>query len=429
MQSALIPKNEEQRLSRLREYNILDSPTEQDYDDITLLVSQICGTSISTISFVDRDRQWFKAAIGVRERETSRDVAFCAHTILGDDIFTVRDASSDPRFEDNPLVTIDPQLKFYAGMPLLTPDGYRLGALCAIDRVPRTLSPEQEDSLRILARHVMNLLELRRSRRLLEEQNRELADISDLKSRLMSIIAHDLRSPIASITSVVSLFSEHDLEEGEQEEVLEELGKLLDSTRYLLDNLIGWASRSLETTRFEFTEIDLDRFARELAESIQHDVARKGNTLVVEVHPPAAEGTPATEAEAGARPGSSAPMTVKPPTVTTDRNLLVFVVRNLVANANKFTSEGTIRLQVQRDEGLATIRVVDTGVGMTQELQEKLFDWGTRTRNTGTAGEKGAGLALLFCHDFVERIGGSISVESTPGEGTTMTVIVPDGAV
>lgn len=414
MQSAPIPENEEQRLARLHEYDILDSPTEQDYDDITRLVSQICGTSISTISFVDRDRQWFKAAVGVTKRETSRDVAFCAHTILGNDVFTVQDASTDPRFEDNPLVTIDPRLKFYAGMPLLTSDGYRLGALCAIDRVPRTLTQQQEESLRVLARHVVDLLELRRSRRRLEEQNRELAEISDLKSRLMSIIAHDLRSPIASISSVVSLFTEHDLEDGEREEILEELGKLLDSTRYLLDNLIGWASRSLETTRFEYTAVDLDQFARELGESIEHEITRKGNTLVVEVTPRIPESVT----------GESVSSSV----ICTDRNLLVFVVRNLVANANKFTGAGTIRLEIHTHEGEATIRVIDTGVGMTEELQEKLFHWGTRTRSNGTAGEKGAGLALLFCHDFVERLGGSISVESTPGEGTTMTVIIPDQA-
>lgn len=246
MTSAPIPENEDQRLEKLQEYDILDTATEQDYDDIARLVTQICGTELSTISFVDRDRQWFKASVGIAEQETSRDVAFCAHTILGDELFTVEDAAADPRFDDNPLVTIDPQLRFYAGMPLITPDGYRLGALCAIDRSPRRLTPEQEEALHILARHVVDLLELRRSRRILEDQNRELRELSDLKSRLMSIIAHDVRSPMASISSLMSLFGSQELNEEEEKKLLQELHHVIGSTQYLLENVIGWASRSLE---------------------------------------------------------------------------------------------------------------------------------------------------------------------------------------
>lgn len=404
MVSAPIPENETDRLQKLHDYEILDTATEQDYDDIARLVTEICNTPISTISFVDRDRQWFKAGIGVSSRETSRDVAFCAHTILGDDIFTVHDASADPRFDDNPLVTIDPRLKFYAGVPLITPDGYRLGALCAIDRKPRTLTAQQEEGLRILARHVVDLLELRRSRKELEIQNQQLTELSDMKSRLMSIMAHDLRSPIATLHSFMALFDSGDLSREEQRKVIADLGKVLDSTRYLMDNVIGWASRSLENTRFQVSEIDLEQFARELTESLHHEAERKSNALVVEISPAARDRR----------------------VVRSDLNILVFVVRNILANANKFTARGTITLRIDVEGNATRFVVADTGVGMSDATRASLFDWSTRSGKPGTSGEKGAGLALLFCHDFVRRMGGTLTVESSPGAGTTMTGSVPE---
>ncbi|TVR70807.1 MAG: sensor histidine kinase [Spirochaetaceae bacterium] len=397
MVEAPYPVDEEDRLKKLGRYEILDTATEQDYDDIARLTAEICNTPLSTISFVDRDRQWFKASVGIQTRETSRDVAFCAHTILGDDLFTVKDASTDPRFEDNPLVTIDPRLKFYAGMPLVTPDGFRLGALCAIDRVPRVLTPQQEESLRILSRHVVHLLELRYSRN-------QLQQLSDLKSRLMSIMAHDLRSPLASIQSILNLFRSDRLQPAEQQEVLDELGKVLDGTKYLLDNVIGWASRSLETTPFEFSDIDLPAFARELADSMDHDLRKKDNALNLDL----------------------GPSTGKMPAIRSDRNILVFVIRNLLANANKFTSQGVITLHISREISGAVFRVCDTGIGMSEQQQNTLFDWSTRSRRLGTSGEKGAGLALLFCRDFVGRLGGTLSVESSEGAGTCMNVAIPD---
>lgn len=160
--NAPLPGNESERLAALHEYHILDSAGEQVYDDIIRLTAHICRVPIATITLVDHSRQWFKSRLGVTPQETPRDIAFCAHTILQTDPLIVRDASQDPRFARSPLVNQSPHIRFYAGFPLVTPDGHALGSLCAIDQKPRTLTGPQKNAMRLLARQVMALLELRR---------------------------------------------------------------------------------------------------------------------------------------------------------------------------------------------------------------------------------------------------------------------------
>ena len=159
---APIPDNEAQRLAALQEYHILDTAAEQAYDDIVALAAYLCDVPIALITLVDESRQWFKSRLGLNEKETPRDVAFCAHAILQTEPLIVRDALKDRRFSDNALVTGSPHIRLYAGFPLVNPDGFALGTLCVIDRKPRRLSAEQKTAMQALARQVMALLELRR---------------------------------------------------------------------------------------------------------------------------------------------------------------------------------------------------------------------------------------------------------------------------
>jgi len=185
--------DEPSRIEALRRYAVLDTSPEQALDDLTALAAQICGVPIAMISLVDENRQWFKAKLGMDMAETSRDISFCGHAVHQRDLFIVTDAARDERFADNPLVTGEPRICFYAGVPLVSPEDAALGALCVIDHVPRTLTESQEQALRVLARQVMTHLELRRHARELVESEERLRVVTDNARVGLVIVNQDRR--------------------------------------------------------------------------------------------------------------------------------------------------------------------------------------------------------------------------------------------
>jgi GAF domain-containing protein len=188
-----LPSNETERLRALRSYKILDTKPETRFDELTQLAAFICGVPISLITLVDVDRQWFKSRVGLDAEETPRAQAFCTHAIMQPELFVVPDAALDERFRQNALVTGDPHIRFYAGAPLATADGYLLGTLCVIDRQPRTLTEDQKTALQILGRQVIANMELRSNLRELKDalEAREKAEgpTGDAAAGLDGIIA------------------------------------------------------------------------------------------------------------------------------------------------------------------------------------------------------------------------------------------------
>ena len=192
--------DEGRRLAALARYRILDTTPEEAFDEVARLASTICATPIALVSLVDATRQWFKARVGLEAVETPRESSFCAHAIHGDDVFVVSDALADPRFAHNPLVLAEPD-RFYAGAPLRSPEGFRLGTVCVIDRQPRELDEAGRMALRVLARQVMAQLELRRR---MEESRKE---IERLKKDFVALVTHELRTPLTAIRGSLGLLS------------------------------------------------------------------------------------------------------------------------------------------------------------------------------------------------------------------------------
>ena len=191
------PPDETSRIDALRSYAVLDTAPSEPFDNLTALAAQLCQAPIALVSLVDEHRQWFLSRFGLEPRETPRSHAFCAHAITQPDLFEVADAALDPRFKDNPLVTGAPNIRFYAGLPLVNAEGFALGTLCIIDRKPRTLSGEQRGALRALRDFAMAHLELRRKTLQLIAAERRAREIID--NSLGLVCAHGLDGTLRQV--------------------------------------------------------------------------------------------------------------------------------------------------------------------------------------------------------------------------------------
>lgn len=272
MRIASIPLNEELRLQNLHLYDILDSVSEKEFDDLAELAAFVYGCPIAAITFIDKDRQWFKAKKGIDVPETSRDVAFCPHTILGDEVMMVKDASLDERFHDNPLVADGLCIRFYAGAPIVSPDGYKLGAVCVIDREPKKLTAEQTNALEIIAQQVSKLLELRRKNKLLKIKAEQLIEaekkltnrilIEQEKERLA--IGTELHENIAQGLAATKLYLQMAEEEAVADAFLiksrENVDRMLHEVRALSHSIVPTTLKDVSLT--ELLNALADRFSK-----------------------------------------------------------------------------------------------------------------------------------------------------------------------
>ena len=234
-----IPANEKERLRNIYEYNILDTLPEEEYDAITELASFICHTPISLITIIDEKRQWFKSHHGVLINQTPRDYAMCAHAInTPDELTIIEDGTKDERFFDNPFVTGKPHAVFYAGVPLVSSEGFAWGTLCVIDITPRKLEREQLEALKLLSKQIVKLLELRRTKELLEEKQEALEIKNKELRQFAQEAAHDLKSPLNSIIMMNDLIKSHETPI-ENPEIKEYLNRIYYSANKLSGMITG----------------------------------------------------------------------------------------------------------------------------------------------------------------------------------------------
>jgi signal transduction histidine kinase len=239
--------NEQERLASLQSYHILDTAEEQDFDDLTTLASAICQTPIALISLVDKDRQWFKSHHGLSARETPRDFSFCAHAIARpEELLIVTDANEDDRFVNNPLVTGDPHIVFYAGVPLVSSDGFSLGSLCVIDQQRRELNLEQIQALKVIARQVIDKLELRK----------KIREVEQAKSQIEQLFAEQETVKIQLRESNRSLAVTLKAQENSYNEIASSMESLRQSN-HELEEMQQKLKQAIETGNMDTWSIDL----------------------------------------------------------------------------------------------------------------------------------------------------------------------------
>jgi len=402
MLKAPIPSNDYLRVQNLHDLDILDTAPEDEFNEIVQLASTICNTPISLISLVDYSRQWFKAKVGVTDTQTPRDISFCGHAILVDhDFFEVRDALKDNRFFDNPLVLSEPHIRFYAGVQLVSRKGYKIGMLCVNDTVPGKLNKEQVQALKVLGNHVAKLIELKVTRKISEEKSQKIELQNEMQKKMISIIAHDIRGPIGNIKTALDMIDANLISEEAKQKLVAMFPKQISNTLDLLNNIVDWGniqlSNSLKTGKenvllFEIVEKELNnlKMGAELKQNTLSNLVSK--TALLHINP----------------------------------NILKFMLRNLLINSNKFTQNGKIAVYHENSEGRHMIAISDTGIGMSSENIKDLMSTDKTLTTNGTLNEKGSGMGIRLIKEFIEEMGGTFSVESELGKGTTVRLLIPE---
>nr|WP_288337945.1 GAF domain-containing hybrid sensor histidine kinase/response regulator [uncultured Pseudoalteromonas sp.] len=302
MQKARIPADEQSRLKALYEYEILDTEAEKVFDDLTQLASDICDTPISLISLVDPQRQWFKSKYGIDATETERDIAFCSHAILQDQVFEIQNALLDERFHDNPLVTNDPNIRFYAGAPLITPQGSTIGTLCVISDKPKKLTKKQISALTILGKEVIAQLELRlknreltRTLELQNQHNQELEKLkaeadaaNDLKGRFLANMSHELRTPLHGILNLAE-FGLSDSNNNEKDEALKSILNSATILSNIVNDILDFSKIEAGKLDIEHIDFKLSEVINSVIEPLTKQALNKGIKLITSVDKKVAE--------------------------------------------------------------------------------------------------------------------------------------------
>ena len=406
MRAAALPDNENERIKELYRYDVLNTQSEQDFDEIVKLASEICKVPMSLITLIDQDKLWFKAKKGIEGFELNRDTAFCPHAILTEGLMEVPDMLEDERFIDNPLVTSDPKIQFYAGMPLVSENGFKLGTLCVIDTTPRNLTSEQIFSLDVLAKQVIKLFELRLRNReveaknaIVESQKLHLAELTSIQNKIISIVAHDVRGPIASLKNIIELRKDEIISTQDVMGFMNTIDKQLDGTLYMLSNLVEWGALLLKGDSLNIGPVNLYDLLNTEFKIFEIPATLKKNQLENNV----AENC----------------------IVKSDENVLRFMLRNIIANANKFTSEGIITITAVFEKDRYRICITDTGIGMPKEVSDNLFDFSKRKSRKGTNNEDGSGLGLILTGEFAHALGTTLNVISEKDKGTSIHFFIP----
>ncbi|MEM1121033.1 MAG: ATP-binding protein [Bacteroidota bacterium] len=385
-----IPANEAERLSELYSYDLLDTVPEQAYDDIVAIAAGICGTPVSLISLVDKDRCWFKAKVGLEQTEAPRQIAYAAHAINSPHEPTViEDALADERFCDCPLVLANPPMRFYVGTPLVTDTGHVLGTLCVIDHQPRKLNDGQIQILKRLAKQVVAQFDLRKKVNEVNLLNKQLQDAYQEMEAFSYSVSHDLKAPLRNIKGFSELLLEAFVEQLDEDgQVL--FQSIIQST-HKMENIIKDIMDLSKINRSELSteQIDITQICTSIIDEIPHR-----DRYVVKI-------TPKIFAEG-------------------DKKLMSTLWRNLISNAFKYSSKvnnPVIEIGQQPFHGTTLFYIKDNGTGFDMTTASNIFQPFQRLH--GDSEFEGNGIGLAIVKRIVQRHKGKIWAESELGKGAT----------
>ena len=400
MPSGPIPLDDAARIASLHRYSILDTLPEQEYEDVVALASYVCGTPISLISLVDENRQWFKSRVGLTVDETPRAESFCAHTLTQPKTLVVEDTLLDERFADNPLVTGNPKMRFYAGAPIINAAGYVLGTVCVIDTKPNALSGKQIKALESLSRQVMTLLE---ARLLLSDNKKAAAALMQSEKlaavgRMASSLAHEINNPLEAITNLLFLARQHAAKP--------DVAGWLDQAELELRRVSVIANQTLRfhkqaTNPREISCVDLYSTILDL-----YEAKLRNRGIRVEKRKRAMQPVACFEGDVRQ------------------------VLSNLIANAIDAMPDGGC-LYVRSREGTdwrtgrkgIALTLADNGIGMSDATRSRIFEAFFTTKGIG-----GAGLGLWISADVMMRHDGRILIRSSQrknASGTAVSLFLP----
>lgn len=392
-----LPHNESERLAALKRYNILDTLPEDAFDDATKLVAYICDVPIAHISFIDENRQWFKSEIGLGVSEVPREITFCRYTILDSKMVEIQDTFLNERFKNDPNVVGGLKVRFYAGIPLTTPDGYNIGTICAIDHISKELNESQINVLSIVAKHVIYQLELITKNIELAGQKKIVQRAVLAKDNFLANMSHEIRTPLNAIMGFTDLLRQTNLNTVQRDYV--------DSMQIAQENLLLIVNDILDLSKIESGNLTIDAQPFHLKNTLKHIY----DLLKVKV-PAAVEFNLFLDAD-------------MPEIVIGDQGRLNQILVNLIGNALKFTEDGDVTVSVKNvaeteDSYSLKFTIKDTGIGIPEKKLQHIFERFTQAEESTTRRFGGTGLGLNIVKQLIELQNAEIQVKSKLGRGS-----------
>ena len=394
-----LPKNEKQRLQSLYDYHILDTIPEKEYDAITKIAAQICNVPASLITLLDKDRQWFKSNFGIEIKETPRAISFCNYTILDpENILVIPDLRNDARFSKNPLVTGEPHAVFYAGAPLITPEGCVLGSICVLDGKVNNLDEDQKEALRALANQVVTKLELHKKINELTATKETLKEVNLNLKKFARIVSHDMKTPLANILMMSRSFKSHLGNSGDTYAV-----GLLDIIDNSAKELLVFIDQILiKSEKTEGNENGLETVdSCALLNNIIHFIA--------------------------VPPDMEIKINGRFPKLRMDKISMQQIFQNLVTNAIKYNDKkkGIITISSESDIRFHHFIFADNGSGIEKQYLSKIFTGRQIPGKKDRYGNPGTGLGLTLVKNIIQKAGGKITVTSEKNQGSVFKVSLP----